>query len=86
MKISVNTKFGSINSKPVFEAFIKSLQNAGEKVLINNDDNCDVAVIWSILWQGRMQGNLGYISIKKETSNSFRSRWNKTKRNMENRN
>ena len=57
MKISVNTKFGSINSKPVFEAFIKSLQNAGETVLINNDDNCDVAVIWSILWQGRMQGN-----------------------------
>ena len=57
MKISINTRFGSINSKPVFEAFIKSLQNAGEKVLINSDDNCDVAVIWSILWQGRMHGN-----------------------------
>ena len=28
----------------------------GEKdtVLIDKDDNCDVAVIWSELWQGRM--------------------------------
>ena len=56
MKISVNTSFGSINSKPVFKAFIESLQNAGEEVFINNDNNCDVAVIWSVLWQGRMMG------------------------------
>ena len=39
MKIAVHTNFGPINSQPIFEAFIKSLQNAGEKVLINNDDN-----------------------------------------------
>jgi DNA polymerase IIIc chi subunit len=63
MKIGVNTNFGPINSKPVFKAFIESLQNAGEEVLINNNNNCDVAVIWSVLWQGRM---IGYHKIWNE--------------------
>ena len=56
MKIAVHTNFGPINSKPIFEAFIKSLQKAGEEVHINSNNNCDVAVIWSVLWQGRMKG------------------------------
>ena len=54
MKINVIKKFGPLNSAPVFDAFIKSLQNAGETVLINSEEKCDVAVIWSVLWLGRM--------------------------------
>ena len=56
MKISVYTKFGPNNSKKVFDAFIESLKNAGEEIHLNEDNNSDVAVIWSVLWQGRMRG------------------------------
>ena len=55
MKISCFTDYGPLNSKPVFEAFIKSMRHAGDTVFVNKDDGqCDVAVIWSVLWQGRM--------------------------------
>tara|TARA_B100000287_G_scaffold435049_1_gene501590 strand:- start:1235 stop:2104 length:870 start_codon:yes stop_codon:yes gene_type:complete len=54
MKIEIWPKHGPLNSKPVFEAFIKSLQNSGEEVHVNKNTNSDVAVIWSVLWQGRM--------------------------------
>ena len=54
MKISCFQRHGPINSKPIFGAFIKSMQDAGDTVLVDNDDNCDIAVIWSVLWQGRM--------------------------------
>jgi|TARA_B100000035_G_scaffold313951_1_gene328881 hypothetical protein len=55
MKISCFTDYGPLNSKPVFDAFLKSIQQAGDSVLINRDDgSCDVAVIWSVLWLGRM--------------------------------
>ena len=55
MKISCFTDYGPLNSKPVFEAFIKSMRQAGDTVFVNKDDGqCDVAVIWSVLWQGRM--------------------------------
>tara|TARA_Y100000748_G_scaffold302861_1_gene306273 strand:+ start:2850 stop:3725 length:876 start_codon:yes stop_codon:yes gene_type:complete len=55
MKISCFTNHGPLNSKPVFDAFLTSMQNAGDTVLVNRDDGeCDVAVIWSVLWQGRM--------------------------------
>ncbi len=56
MKIEVWTKHGPMNSKPIFKAFIKSLREAGEDVHVDKDVNGDVAVIWSVLWQGRMQG------------------------------
>ena len=55
MKISCFTNYGPLNSKPVFQAFLDSVKNAGDTVLENTDDgNCDIAVIWSVLWQGRM--------------------------------
>ena len=66
MKISVYTKFGPNNSKKVFDAFIESLKNAGDEVQLNEDKNSDVAVIWSVLWQGRM---LGYQKIWNESQN-----------------
>lgn len=55
MKISCYTDYGPLNSKPIFDALIKSMRQAGDTVFVNKDDGqCDVAVIWSVLWQGRM--------------------------------
>ena len=58
------TNYGALNSKPVFEAFEKSLIDAGHTVIYNEPyrvmdhyDNYDVAVIWSVLWNGRMSKN-----------------------------
>ena len=56
MKLEVWTEHGPLNSKPIFDAFIKSLNDAGETVYVNKSANADVAVIWSVLWRGRMQG------------------------------
>jgi len=56
MKISTFKKFGALNSKPVFEAFEKSLRDAGHTV-VDGDMSADVAVIWSVLWNGRMSAN-----------------------------
>lgn len=59
MKISVFPSYGSLNSKPVFDAFIENLRNKNEDFQIDKwDHNTDVAVIWSVLWQGRMRNNL----------------------------
>jgi|SRR6056300_1206951 hypothetical protein len=58
------TNYGALNSKPIFEAFAKSLKDAGHSVIYNEPykvmehyDNYDVAVIWSVLWHGRMTNN-----------------------------
>jgi len=44
-----------LNSKAIFKAFITSLQDAGDDVILNASSDADVAVIWSVLWQGRMR-------------------------------
>ena len=54
-RITLYKQFGALNSKPVFEAFEHSLRNAGYN--ITNDDDSDIAVIWSVLFNGRMAGN-----------------------------
>ncbi len=54
MKLEVWTQYGPLNSAPVFKAFIKSVQDAGDQVVINKSSDADVAVIWSVLWLGRM--------------------------------
>jgi len=56
MIFSLYTQYGALNSKPVFAAFEKSLRRAGHQVTHNNP-NSDVAVIWSVLWHGRMAHN-----------------------------
>ena len=55
MKINCCTQFGPLNSEPVFDAFIQSCSDSGDSVHKNRNDDCDVAVIWSVLWMGRMQ-------------------------------
>ena len=56
MKFSLYREYGAQNSKPVFDAFADSLASAGHTV-VDGDDSSDVAVIWSVLWNGRMAGN-----------------------------
>jgi hypothetical protein len=64
MKFCLYTENGALNSKPVFTAFEQSLKAAGHTVIYNEPyrvmdhyDNYDVAVIWSVLWDGRMAKN-----------------------------
>jgi hypothetical protein len=58
------TDNGALNAKPVFKAFAKSIIDAGHEVIYNEPyrlmghyDNYDIAVIWSVLWSGRMSKN-----------------------------
>jgi hypothetical protein len=56
MKFSVFTNFGSLNSVPVFNAVKQGLLKLGHEIVENSLD-ADVAVIWSLLWHGRMLPN-----------------------------
>lgn len=56
MKFSLFNNFGALNSAPVFAAIEKGLISLGHTV-VKNDYTADAAVIWSMLWTGRMQGN-----------------------------
>ena len=56
MKFSLWRQNGALNSRPVFDAFADSLVDAGHDVR-TNDNSCDVDVIWSVLWNGRMASN-----------------------------
>lgn len=56
MRFSLFKEYGALNSKPVFEAFEHSLRAAGHTVA-ESDMHSDVAVIWSVLFHGRMTGN-----------------------------
>ena len=56
MKFSLWTQYGAQNSRPVFDAFAHSLMADGHDV-VWNDPVCDVDVIWSVLFSGRMAQN-----------------------------
>jgi hypothetical protein len=56
MKYSLWTDYGAQNSRPVFDSFASGVRTAGGSV-VYNDVNSDVAVIWSVLWHGRMSRN-----------------------------
>ena len=58
VKFSLFDNFGARNSTPVFQAFAHALDVRGHEVLKHSMD-ADVAVIWSVLWQGRMKPNQG---------------------------
>ncbi len=55
MKIEAWPLHGPLNSKNIFAKFIKSMQATGDEVHINKETDGDMAVIWSVLWQGRMR-------------------------------
>jgi len=82
MKISIFTKNGALGSDVVFKSFAEGAKKLKFKVT-ENDMNADAAVIWSVLWQGRMKDNKTvfhhYKNQKKpvfilETGHFFRSR------------
>lgn len=56
MRFSLFSRFGALNSPPVFDAVRTGLQRLGH-VVSDHDWNADVAVIWSVLWNGRMAPN-----------------------------
>ena len=56
MKISLFNNFGAINSVPVFQAIAQGLVCQGHTV-VYHDLTADAAVIWSMLWTGRMRPN-----------------------------
>ena len=56
MKFSLWTNYGAINSKPVFDAFRTGCHSLGYATVDNSND-ADVDVIWSVLFNGRMAQN-----------------------------
>lgn len=66
MKFSLWTKYGALNSKPVFDAFREAVEKCGHTVE-ENDPNADVDVIWSVLWSGRMAPNKQIFDSSKPT-------------------
>jgi len=56
VKISTFTKFSAINSHSVIQAFISGARKIGIDV-VDHDLDADAALIWSVLWHGRMSAN-----------------------------
>ena len=56
MRFSLFTDNGALNSPKIFDALETSLRNAGHDI-VHNDMEADAAVIWSVLWNGRMKPN-----------------------------
>ena len=56
MKFSLWTQYGALNSKPVFDAFREGCRALGFSTVDNSNDS-DVDVIWSVLFNGRMAQN-----------------------------
>jgi hypothetical protein len=54
MRFRLYREHGALNSVPVFDAFERGLRALGHTVVLENED---VAVIWSVLWHGRMSAN-----------------------------
>jgi hypothetical protein len=56
MKFGIFDNFGALNSAPVFRALIQGLDRLGLSH-VSHDESADIAVIWSVLWAGRMYQN-----------------------------
>jgi hypothetical protein len=54
MRFRLYREYGALNSGPLFDAFSSGLRNLGHTETSTNED---VAVIWSVLWRGRMKPN-----------------------------
>lgn len=66
MKVSVFSSYGALNSAPVFDAWQQGARRLGWQVT-TDDLTADVAVIWSMLWRGRMRGNQDVWRIYRDT-------------------
>jgi hypothetical protein len=54
MRFKLYREYGALNSPLVFNAVELGLRTAGHEIVTDGED---VAVIWSVLWQGRMANN-----------------------------
>ena len=54
MRFRLYREYGALNSPPVFDAVEQGLRQQGHDIVNENED---VAVIWSVLWSGRMRAN-----------------------------
>jgi hypothetical protein len=54
MRFKLYREHGALNSVPVFNAFEQGLRTLGHTIVEKDED---VAVIWSVLWHGRMIAN-----------------------------
>jgi hypothetical protein len=54
MRFKLYREHGALNSVPVFNAFEQGVKSLGHEIVSSNED---VAVIWSVLWHGRMAAN-----------------------------
>jgi hypothetical protein len=54
MKFKLYKNFGALNSPLIFDAFALGVKTLGHTIVENDED---VAVIWSVLWHGRMASN-----------------------------
>jgi len=57
MKVGVFSDYGALNSAPVFDAWCQGARRLGWQCA-PDDLSADVAVIWSMLWRGRMRSNI----------------------------
>ena len=57
MKVSFFTQNSSIAGRPIFEAMMNAVRKTD--TVVENTLDADVAVIWSLLWHGKMTGNRG---------------------------
>jgi hypothetical protein len=65
IKFKLYREFGALNSSPVFDAFESGLQSLGYQSVSTQED---VAVIWSVLWNGRMSGNQAVYHRSQQTN------------------
>jgi hypothetical protein len=56
MRVSIFDQYGALNSAPIFAAIRAGLDRIGIEHT-SMDSSADVAVIWSLLWAGRMKPN-----------------------------
>jgi len=54
MRFRLYREYGALNSRPIFDAFEQGVKSLGHESV---DGGEDVAVIWSVLWAGRMAAN-----------------------------
>ena len=67
MKFGIFSKYGALNSAPVFDALTTAIKRKGWQ-FADHDEHADVAVIWSVLWAGRMKPNQQIWNTYKKTN------------------
>jgi hypothetical protein len=65
MRFRLYREHGALNSTPVFNAFEQGLKSLGHESVTEQED---VAVIWSVLWSGRMAKNQQIYQKCRETN------------------